>query len=790
MGKQYDDFVEESNKKLAVILSSPEYEDEEKQLIVNDISNELQKRINDPSNMPDIDYIISRSSVLYLDAELTKILNNPKADEKDCSRGLALTERLKTLHTLYSEKKWALPQVQQRDLQKSCNELKKKQHNLSVVSEIHTLDSQLTHLISDAAVSLDKKKCDEAYSCLQRLQDTVSSAEQEGISYGSISNSNFKKCAASIEKSKNDAIKKEEMDLQLIDIDNKLCDAEIKGDADEKYWSEAIKLSKKQEATLSEYRTKRWPIPKLKRTNMAEVRDQFQTYQELKKTDLLLRNKAESASTEAHFEEFKSICSKQSADIRKCEKNKWRIPGKIIVNLAELEDNVHSKVKEKIKARQRKALRAKVAIIAVSLVILAGLGFAGVRYLSTHGKQQPPYNSSEVVGKKYDEVVGTFEAAGFKNVTIEEDMSGWMADGIVTKVLIGKTSEFTRDQYYGEKDKITVFFSSQGRKDVSSELKNWQEMDKKDLSTRLEKAGFKKVSIVEKGTSEKNLGNKIYQIKINGTSYESGPCYIPSNAPIEINYYAYKIIIGKDSNGFSGKEYNSVVEDLTAKGYKDVKAEVVNSGWQKGNTVVSVSINGSTDYKASDMFNDDVKIVVHYSSNDRIDITSTIKDWKKKAYSTLQSELKQLGLSNVKVKSAKTSDSSLHNTISTVTISSGTYESGDCYVRKADEITITYYRTAKRIGKDSGSMTGRNYLEVKKYLTDQGFTNIVLKRTDDLWFVKEAGFLWLFGGQVNKNVRTVTVNGKEDFKADEEVYLDGQIILLVNTYNGDTYEGM
>ena len=47
--------------------------------------------------------------------------------------------------------------------------------------------------------------------------------------------------------------------------------------------------------------------------------------------------------------------------------------------------------------------------------------------------------------------------------------------------------------------------------------------------------------------------------------------------------------------------------------------------------MVSVSINGSTDYKASDMFNDDVKIVVHYSSNDRIDITSTIKDWKKKS---------------------------------------------------------------------------------------------------------------------------------------------------------------
>lgn len=56
--------------------------------------------------------------------------------------------------------------------------------------------------------------------------------------------------------------------------------------------------------------------------------------------------------------------------------------------------------------------------------------------------------------------------------------------------------------------------------------------------------------------------------------------------------------------------------------------------------------------------------------------------------------------------------------------------------------------------------------------------------------MKEAGFLWLFGGQVNKNVRTVTVNGKESFKSDEEVYLDAEIVLLVNTYNGDSYEGM
>ena len=790
MGKQYDDFVEDSNKKLAAILSSPEYEDKEKQAIVNDISDELQKRINDPTNMPDIDYIISRSSILYLDVELTKILNNPIADEKTCNRGLALAERLNSLHTLYSEKKWSLPLIRQTDLQKSCNELKKKQHCLSVISEIQTLDGQLTYLISNASVSLDKEKCDEAYNCLQRLQDMVSSAEQENILYGSISNSNFKKCAASIEKAKKEALKKEELDLQLIDTDNKIYDAAIKGDADEKCWSEAIRLSKKQDALLSEYRTKRWPIPKLQQSNMAEVRDQFQTYQRLMTVDRLLRDKAESANTLAHLEEFKSICNKQAADIGKCEQNKWRIPGKIIVNLEELEANVQSKVKEKINARQRKALLAKVIIITISIVVLTGLGVVGVHYLRTHGKQLPPYNSSEVVGKKYDEVVDSFKTAGFKNVTIEEDMGGWLADGVVTKVTIGKTSVFTLDQYYGEKDQITVFFSSQGRKDISTKLTNWQETDRNALTVGLEKAGFTKVNIVGKDTNEKSLGNKIYQIKINGVSYESGPCYIPTNAPVEIYYYTYKIIIGKDSNGFLGADYNSVVENLTAKGYKNVKTEVINSGWQKGNTVIGVSINDSVDYKASDMFTEDAKIVVRYSSNDRIDITSTVKKWKSTAYDTLQRELKQYGLEKIKTKREKTSASSLHNTISTVTIGNSNYESGDCFVRKSEEITITYYKTAKKIGKSSSSITGRNYLEIKKYLSDQGFTNIVLKRTDDLWFVKELGVFGLFGGQVNKNVRTVTVNGKENFNADEEVYIDSQIVLLVNTYSGDSYEGM
>ena len=87
-------------------------------------------------------------------------------------------------------------------------------------------------------------------------------------------------------------------------------------------------------------------------------------------------------------------------------------------------------------------------------------------------------------------------------------------------------------------------------------------------------------------------------------------------------------------------------------------------------------------------------------------------------------------------------------------------------------------------------MVGRNYLEVRNYLNRQGFNNILFKRTDDLWFVKEAGVLWLFGGQVNKNVRTVTISSKTDFNADEYFYIDTQIVLLVNTYRNDKYEGM
>ena len=782
MEKQYDAFLDESNKKLATILSSPEYEENEKQLIVKGISNELEKHINDPGNMPDPDCIICQASVSYLDSELTGILSNSKADVEECRRGTALSERLMTLHSLFAEKKWPMPPVQQKDLQTSCRLLQKRQHNLSIVAEIHSLDNQLTILLSKAAVSMQKEKCDKADSCFQKLQTLVKTAEQDGIQYGPISNSNFKKIESSIEKIRNDAIKKEEMDSQMLELDSIICDAEIKGDADEKQWNEAIKLSKKQDTFITEYRTRQWPLPQLKRTNMAEVRDQYQTYQEMKKTDQMIRKKAEMTNTEAQFNELRSICGKQSSDIQKCERNKWRLPGKIIVDFEALEANVHSKVLEKIKEQQRRVTKLKAAGIAASVILLSVLILVGARYIKTHGKKQPPYNNAEVIGKKYEEVVSDFKTAGFRNVDIEEDTGGWLADGIVTRVAIGETYAFSRDVYFGEKENITVFFSSQGRKDISSELLNWKTADKQDLFSRMENAGLKKVSLVEKGTSDKSLTGKISCIRISGDLYESGPCYVPVNAPVEIEYYAYKIIIGKDTSGFAGKEYNSVIETLAAKGYKNIKAEAVNSGWQKGNTVVDVSINGSTEYKASDMFDDDAEIIVHYSSNDRIDITNLIKDWEKKPLAELQSELMKSG-NKVVLKSTKTNNLSLHRTVANVSINQHIYESGDCFVRETDEITITFYRAAVRIGKDPKDINGQDYLEIKKYLKDKGFTNVVLQRTDDLWFPKTLI-------HIEKKIRSSTIDGNDKYSGNDDVYIDARIVLIVNTFNKQSYPGI
>jgi sensor c-di-GMP phosphodiesterase-like protein len=76
------------------------------------------------------------------------------------------------------------------------------------------------------------------------------------------------------------------------------------------------------------------------------------------------------------------------------------------------------------------------------------------------------------------------------------------------------------------------------------------------------------------------------------------------------------IAIPDSAESFKGKDYNDIVTQLKAAGFTNVSTQAQKdliTGWvHKENSVVRVSVNGSTDYSASDRFAPNTKIVVTY----------------------------------------------------------------------------------------------------------------------------------------------------------------------------------
>ena len=789
MGMNYDAFMESATKQLSVIMSSPEYEVKEKNLIASTVSDEMMAHLNSPDNLPDADFLIHRTSIMFLDDEVTKILNQTACTEKTLQYAQKCVSRLEQLQLLFKERKYQFPDIQIKALSAAKKELEEKLRTLSLTEQIRDADRKLTSSLSYAAVTVNRQSCDEAEKCLRTLQELIHVANAEGVNYGEISNKNLKKCAATIEKYKVNAAKKAETDSQILDIDRKIQDAEIHGDTDDKYWSEAIKLSKKQDAFISDYTANQWPLPAIKRKSMTEVRDQFQTYQEIKQTDHSIRAKTDSVSTDTQLAEFGELCNKQESNVQKCKRKGWRVPGGIINDLQQIRIDTQAKVKEKKKAKARAARRAKAIAIIVAIVVV-GTFIGIISYQnSIKDKQKSPYSSADVVGKSRETIIAGFTDAGFNKVEVVEDISGWLPDGQVTGVSIGKNDSFTKGQYYPEESKIVIRYSSSKRIEVGQYLVKWSENSPETVLSELKRAGFTKVSIQEVDTTSKGRGGKISELNINGLAYQTGDCYIPKNAPIIISKYVYKIPIGSSSADFSGSNYTTVVDSLKAKGYTNVSTEAVKSGWKKENTVISVSVNGAINYTSKDMFKEDAKIVVRYSSDTRIDATGTVKKWKSITLEEMQQELKTLGFTNIRTASTDTNDTTKHHKISGIKIGSESYESGEFHAQKSAQITIVYFRSRKSIGKTKDEIRGLgDYTKAKQYFTNRGFTNITFKRTDDLNGFKEwGGWIW---GQPDKGVRNITINGKDNFKSEDVFYLDENIVILVNTYADRRYNGL
>ena len=213
------------------------------------------------------------------------------------------------------------------------------------------------------------------------------------------------------------------------------------------------------------------------------------------------------------------------------------------------------------------------------------------------------------------------------------------------------------------------------------------------------------------------------------------------------------------------------MEELQKQGFINIEARETNEGWAESNTIVGIDIDGNSVFKRNNAFIPDSKVSITYSSSNRVEITDNLKNIQEKKFDELTNLLRKKDLGNVKIQKTDTFDIGKNKKVSQVFIGNQKYTGGRCFVRKSENIRIEYYYLRIRAESDF-DFENKNYQDYAVYLKEKGFSDITLKRSDDL-----------VNGWLNKEgiVRKVLVDG-EDFKTGEVYNYDSRIEIIVNTF--------
>ncbi len=383
--------------------------------------------------------------------------------------------------------------------------------------------------------------------------------------------------------------------------------------------------------------------------------------------------------------------------------------------------------------------------------------------------------NSDLPGRDCTALVSDLKDRGFTNIWTKKVTDGWAEANSVVKVSIDGEEQYDPDEQLVPDTKIVIYYSSTDRIDVTDILSSWQTLDYEDLEKLLSDQGFNHIRLKEISTSDKERDRAVSWLRIYDKLYTSGSCSLPKNASIEISYFAYKINIGKDNTDYKGQDYEDVISDLQDKGFINLWTREVKTGWKKGNSVIDVSVNGDKSFGPSDGFAPDAKILIRYSSDNRIDITDLLENWKEQEYTVLMENLKEAGFSNIQLSETETEEISQNHKISSILLFNKPYKAGGCYLPLDAQIGIEYYKLYITFDSDAKSM--RNAGQYTKYLDQlkaKGFTNIRVKRANDI------GFFWT--GKTPGEIKSITINGNSNIKAGDKFSYDSEIVIVVHTH--------
>lgn len=774
MDIKYDEYLEKGTEKLLEIFSSSDISEGEKEAVVSAFSDELVSNIGDTSKLQDYEHLIYSVSLKYIDDCLSKLLSNTEASYSDYEKAIKYCVREKEILQIFQVKKWSVPVISNNDLDKCESTIRTRQESTSISSKISEEDHKIDELVNTAQTELSFSACDKALELLEELANDLAICKQKKLTVPSVNNKDTKKIAKKVSDIRKIAEKKESLHQEMYGIDSQIDSIVSMPKTSPKHWEEVIALCQRQMPLISECNKKHWPQPSLSHSDTNGLITKYQHYIHMNDLDKAIVSSRSLLESGKQYKVFFSNCSQLSNCIDTCKKNKWMLPELATTNPQKIEAEVREEKKQKdhVKKIKQTITLAVAGVFAIIMLVV----FCVLKY--REGKVQIPFDPDYVEGASLSTIVNELDEAGFENVQKVADYSGWLQSDQVISVSIDNQDTYKKDAYKKPDVSVVITYSSSDRVYATDLLKDWKSSKYTDIVENLKDAGFTNIVTNEVDTAEKDYDQLVEAVELNGLPYKNEHCYLPKNAPISISYYALKIGIGNDSAQFIGQDYKSVVDSLKESGFTNVQTEVINTGWAKGNTVIGVNVNNSDSYSSSDSFAPDVRIIVKYSSNDRIDITDLVKGWDTKQYESLKTGITLKAFTNVTYKEKLTDNKSLNKLVASISVNNQQFDQGDCFVQKNAPIVVEYYVLRITIGQSASDFKENKegkYKSVVDSLKEMGFTNITVYRNDDLfngWITKEG------------SIESISINGNETFEATNQYYYNAPIVIVVNTFKG------
>lgn len=773
MDTVYKDYLEKGTWKIMKLLSSSDISEEEKEAIITAFADELTDNIGDTGRLKDIEPLAYSASLRFVDTKLSRLLSEFEISDDELQEGIALCDRQKQLLNVFSSNNWTLPLIRNSNPDKCVEQLQDRQEARKICGRIIKEDRQIDELLNLVEKELSTSTCDRLLELNKALSQDISICNQKGIILPSINHKDTKRLADQITEKRKLAEYKEGLFKRIHNNDQRIHAIVTTEALSNGELNSITELCRSQSSLFKECNARKWLVPDVIHDNPEEIANQYLLYSTMLSIDNVIKLQKDSLSTNKQYNTFFETCRTQQQNINTCLENGWRLP-KLDIKDPEVLGN--KKLSEKAKRDKWRRILLALSIVAVFLIVGAVFGLVQYnKYISD--KSEIPFDASYAVGKDYEEIYNELKTVGFTSIVNKPDSSGWLKDKEVISVTIDNSDTFSKGAYKNPDVGVVINYSSPDRIYVTELLKDWQTTEYTEIENSLREAGLTNISVNSVSTYEKERDHLTAKIDLNGETYTNEHCYIPKTAPVVISYYDLQIGIGNNSAEFIGQDYKEVAASLKESGFTNVQTQVITTGWAKDNSVVGVTVNNVDTYDSSQSFAPDVKIVVKYSSDNRIDLTADLNGWEKKGYEQLDKALKAKGFSTVKLIAKNTEVKHQNKYVASIKLNGEEYIAGECYVPKNSAIQIEYYNLQIKIGQTASSFENdQQYSDVVNRLKSKGFTNIRVQRADDILPI----FFYPFKPKEG-TIKEFTINGTSDFADTDSFDYDSEIIIIVHT---------